>query len=82
MNADKKTYHNPDELAEAMQELLDTKQAQTQQPPTWPGAREQAEPQHRHAQPVSHASNTPRERENTPPPESGYERSEIGKRHH
>jgi hypothetical protein len=74
----KKTHHpNP---AETIQNLADSKQQQAQQTPAWPGAKEQAEPQHAHAQPADQA--TPADIENTPPSKSGYERSDINKRHH
>jgi hypothetical protein len=66
--------------AEIIQDLADAKQKQAQQTPTWPGAKEQAEPQHAHAQPADDAA--PGDVENTPPSKSGYERSDINKRHH
>jgi len=55
-------------------------QERTQQTPAWPGAREQAEPQHARMQTADEA--TPADMEKTPPSESGYQRGDIHKRHH
>lgn len=75
-----KKPHSQPNPAETIQNLADAKQKQAQQTPTWPGAKEQAEPQHAHAQPADAAA--PGDVEKTPPSKSGYERSEINKRHH
>ncbi|HUB92240.1 MAG TPA: hypothetical protein VMA74_21130 [Dyella sp.] len=76
----KKPQHKPTDPAETIQHLADAKQHHAQQTPAWPGAKEQAEPQHAHARPTDEA--VPAELEKTPPPQSGYERSDISKRHH
>jgi len=67
--------------AETMHDLARGKHEHAQQTPAWPDAKERAEPQHAHARtergtPPSHETG------NAPPSESGYERSDIGKRHH
>jgi hypothetical protein len=73
----KRKKFNP---AESMQNLVDAKQQRTQQTPAWPGAREQAQPQHAHTRPPDGPA--PHEAEKAPPSESGYERDDINKRHH
>jgi hypothetical protein len=75
------TKHKKTDPAETMQDLVNTKKEHTQQTPAWPGAKERAEPQHARSQPSSDEA-APRDIEKTPPSESGYERSDVGKRHH
>jgi hypothetical protein len=76
----KKPDHDQRTPVETMQDLADAKQEQAQQTPAWPGAKEHAEPQHAHTQPSDEGA--PGEIGQTPPSKSGYERSDINKRHH
>ncbi|HKT28535.1 hypothetical protein [Dyella sp.] len=75
----KKPPRHPNPAA-TIQDRAHSKQKQAHQTPAWPGAKEQAEPQHAHAQPAGEAA--PGDIEKTPPSQSGYERSDINKRHH
>ena len=68
------------EPAQTLQELAKAKQQQAQQTPAWPSAKEQAEPQHASARPADAAA--PGDTGQAPPSKSGYERSDINKRHH
>lgn len=83
MSPRKKSDHHPANPAQTMQELVDAKHERAQQVPSWPGAREQAEPQHALTPPAAPEA-TPAEPGNgTTPSRSGYERSgDVGKRHH
>ena len=75
----KKPQRKPDP-AETIRQLADAKQQQAQQTPAWPGAKEQAEPQHARTTPADES--VPCGIEKTPPSHAGYERSDINKRHH
>lgn len=75
----KKTH--PREPAQTMRNLVDTRQDRTQQTPAWPGAKEQAQPQHARSQPSSDEA-TPGNAEKAAPSEPGYGRSDVGRRHH
>lgn len=75
-----KTRNAHADPAETIHNLAHAKQQHAQRTPAWPGAKERAEPQHAHAPPVNEAA--PGDVEKTPPSRSGYERSDINKRHH
>lgn len=77
----KKSSHPQVNPAETMHELAHDKREHAQQTPAWPDAKEHAEPQHARAHNDAPKA-SPREAGNEPPSESGYERSDVGKRHH
>ena len=76
----RKQSHRSHDPAQTMQDLANAKQQRAQQTPAWPGAKEQAEPQHANARPAD--ATAPGEPGQTPPSKAGYERSDISKRHH
>ena len=77
----KQKKHHQANPAETMQELIDIKHERTQHTPDWPGAKEQARPQHAQSQPSSDEAASDGAGK-TPPSKSGDERSDVGKRHH